>query len=201
MPPGSSRTYRPLLSAFFVLHFGSVLAYVAPFGSGVLARAAGAPGLRVEVVAARAVARAAPITSGWLDMTAARQHWALFAPDPVRWTPALEVVAWYAPHEGASAAWHADSILLAGPSQRPYPHLVDRRAERVQFWLGYETVGPLYRPFYAAYLCRTLADPLGRAPAGLELEVVWSRVPLPWEGRGEDGELVRQSIGGYTCGG
>lgn len=191
----SRRRQRRLLSSFFVLHFGSVLWYVAPTPPGA------APGTEEEPAAWGGSATtgvldaAAPVAAPWLDMTAARQHWTLFAPHPVRWTPAIEVVAWYPEGDGI---WRPDTLDVEGAPDEAL-ELRDRRAERVHFNLGYEGWGTLYRPFFADYLCRTRTDGGGALPGGLEIRVVWDAVPVPWE-RGAPADHI-QRVGGFTCSG
>lgn len=207
-----SRRTRVLLSLFFLLHFGAVLAYVGPAEPDSLERLPEPLRTPLQAVAPPLVRAAWPVARPYLDLTGARQHWSLFAPDPAAWAASVEVVAYY-PAGGAgdeaaggrpgtrpARAWTADTVLLRGPREVPYPHLVDHRSFRVLYNLGYEGWGAFYRPIFARHLCRTLREEgSGRRPVGVALTSIWEHTRVWWRDPADEPGLYRQPLGGYDC--
>lgn len=207
------RRTRVLLSLFFLLHFGAVLAYVGPAVPDSLERLPEPLRTPLAVVGPPLVRAAWPVARPYLDLTGARQHWTLFAPDPAAWAVSVEVVAYYPAGEmdGTGSAegvdgrdgadgWRADTIRLRGPREVPYPHLVDHRSFRVLYNLGYEGWGAFYRPIFARYLCETLGEDGSGRPAGVSLTSIWEHTRVWWRDPADELPLYRQPLGGYDCG-
>lgn len=203
---------RTLLSAFFLLNFGSVLVYHLPSGRPDVP---GIPPLvtePLEAVLPPLKVAAWPVARRYMDATATRQRWTLFAPYPAEWNVSLDVKAFYPKSghgglEGAEAAegeradrameWVVDSIRVEGAREVPYPHWFRHRSFRIVFNMGYERWGDHYRPVYARHLCRTLRDERGVAPDGVSLTARWTRTTIPW--RDEEPETYEQFLGGFSC--
>lgn len=198
-PGDPGRRARVLLSLLFVVHWGSVAVYLAPSGSdGVESLPAWArPAVEAAAVpVARALARAA---DPWLDLTSTRQHWTLFAPYPANWIPNVTAVVYYPVEDAAGPAWVADTVLLRGGEEAPYPHLLGHRVQRNLYGLGYDgSSGIAYRALLARELCRSLADGRGVLPDGVTLSARWRPIPIPWEG-GPPGAPYVQRMGGFGC--
>jgi len=206
------RRARTLLSLFFLLHLTAVGTYLAPLDPETVAILPQGMREPVQKILPPLVHRAWPVTRHYLDLTATRQHWYLFAPDPAEWSPEIRVVAYFPLEDGEASErsagfasegerlrrWAVDTVRIAGPRRETRPHLWDHRRYRILFNLGYERWGAFYRPFFAAGRCREFRDPRGTPPEGVELLAAWTRTRIPWrEDRGE--ERYVQDLGGYTC--
>jgi hypothetical protein len=193
----SARRYRVLVSLLLLLHLGSVGAHLLPQSEDGLA---GLPAFMrgpVQVVSSAYLRVAWPVAHRYLDLTATRQNWRLFAPDPVDWDVKVHAIAFWKIGPD-SADFVADTVRLPAGGEVPYPHLVRRRETRVLFNLGYEGAGEAYRPFYADWLCRTLPRRDGAGPSGLKLVAYWRPVVAPWSPPPEN-DRAEQSLGGFTC--
>lgn len=191
-----SRRSRTLLTVFFVLHWGAVGTYLLPTERASVELFPGI-GQRITYALAPRLARATwPVARPYLDMTATRQHWTLFAPWPANWENSVRVAPFF-PVPGRDDLWVVDTLVVEGPRERPYPHILDHRTFRVLYNLGYENWGDVYRPYFAREMCRTLRTPDGRAPSGVALVVEWWLMEPPWWER--TGERYRQWLGGYDC--
>ena len=141
--------------------------------------------------------RSWPVARHWLDATATRQRWTLFAPDPADWSAEVEVVAYYLVSDpGEPVRWQADTLAMPGPASDPLPHWTEHRPFRIVFNLGFEDWGSFYRPILARHHCleRVVG---GRRPAGIEMASHWTPLDPPW---GDSMRAVeRQRIGGYSC--
>lgn len=187
---------RAALSVLFVVHWGSVAAYLMPATEAALTDLPAPLAVPVRAVAVPAAAAVEPLASPWLDLTAARQHWGLFAPWPVEWSSSLFAVAYYG--EPGGGAWSADTVWTAGPREDPYPHWWDHHRYRLIFNMGFETWGSVYRPHRARWLCRTLRSADGRAPDGVRLVAVWEWTRVPWLAP-DPRSPYEQFLGGFTC--
>ena len=95
-----------LLSLFFLLHWGSVAAYVLP---GTEAGLDALPAWMVppaRAVLPRYVHNVWPVARPYLDLTSTRQSWALFAPNPSHRVSSIDVVSYVpaSPERGGSGA-------------------------------------------------------------------------------------------------
>ncbi len=154
----------------------------------------------LQEIVYRVVPRVAPVTwpvaRHYLDITGTRQHWTLFAPWPANWKSSVMVAPFF-PEEGHSDRWRVDTLVVEGPYERPYPHVLDHRTFRILYNLGYENSGTVYRPYFAREMCRTLRTDAGVAPDGVSLMIDWWLMSAPWLGEGD--EYYRQWLGGFDC--
>lgn len=194
-PGGRSRR---ALTAFFLLHWGAVLAWVLPGTPEALEPLPDWMEPTVSAVLPPVLRWVRPVAEPYWDLTATRQTWTLFAPSPAEWVSSVRVVPFFpAAAEGGAARWVADTLLLEGPEQVPYPHLLRHRTYRVLWNLGYEAWGTSYRALFAREMCRTLRTADGRAPDGVVLLDRWTRIPVPWAGGAPD--VYDQRLGGFDC--
>lgn len=191
----SRRSLQAWLSAFFIIHWMSVAAYVLPATKEAMEPLPDWLEPLASAVIPRAVRWTSPVTAPYLDLTGVRQHWTLFAPRPAEWAPSIRVVPYFA---SADSGWVRDTLTLRGPREQGRPHVLHHRTHRVLFNLGYESWGRSYRGHFAAGLCRTLVDLQGRGPQGLELVAEWYPIGLPWA-PGEVPSNYRQRLGGFDC--
>lgn len=197
-PEARGRLGRVLLSLFFVLHWGAIAAYLLPVDDEALEPLPA--WMRPVAAAAIPPARAAwPLARPYLDLTGTRQHWTLFAPEPADWVPSVRVVAHF-PEVHAGTGWRADTVLVRGPREAAYPHLLHHRTYRVLFNIGYEAWGVQYRRLFAREMCRSLPDAAGHPPAGVELMATWHSMPLPWRDEAPARAPYEQWLGGFDCG-
>ncbi len=192
--PLPGRRTRLLLSLLLLLHWGSVCWYLAPTSrAGVEALPAWLqPG--AGLLFPGVLPRAAPVAGAWLDLTATRQHWTLFAPWPANWASSIRAVPYF---PDAHGGWYADTVIVRGAPEAPYPHVLHHRTYRILFNLGYDGFGAQYRPYFARALCRSLRTAGGEGPEGVALEAVWEATVAPWEEGAP--EPYRQRLGGYRC--
>ncbi len=193
---GGSRRQRVILSIFFVVHWGAVFTYVLPQERESLDLLPGWARAVALWTIPRAVNNAWPVAKPYLDITATRQTWTLFAPWPANWKSSIRVVPYF-PVPGSDALWVADTVVLQGSVERPYPHILGHRTYRILYNMGYDDWGVGYRPHFARELCRSLRTTDGRAPDGLSLLAVWWPLTPPWEGT--PGDRYDQFLGGFDC--
>lgn len=190
----AGRRSRALLSFFFLLHWGAVCAYLLPGTRAALEPLPEALRVPATLVFPRMVRAVWPVARPYLDLTATRQHWMMFAPDPADWTPSVEVVPHFEVEDGG---WRADTLRLRGPREAGYPHFLDHRTFRVLFNLGYEDWGAWYRPWFAREMCRSIVNPAGGTPEGVALLARWDPIRPPWEEPGRAPYV--QWMGGFDC--
>jgi hypothetical protein len=191
------RSTRLVLTALLLLHWGSVAAFLLPVDPR-SADAVPAP-LRapIRAVLVPLAYRSWPLARHWLDATATRQHWTLFAPDPADWSADVEVVTYHLLNDaGEPVRWQMDTLSLPGPASDPLPHWTEHRPFRIVFNLGYEDWGAFYRPLLARRFCREHAVD-GRLPAGVSLSAHWVPLDPPWADSTRT--PVRQELGGFSC--
>ncbi len=189
---------RILLSVFIVLHWGSVAAWILP---GTKASLQPLPRWIREPAAAvfpPYVHGVWPVAGPYLDLTATRQNWMMFAPTPANWVSTVEVVAYFPVGHGRHA-WLPDTLVLRGGREVPYPHLLHHRSYRILYNLGYKDWGAYYRPIFAREMCREIRDAHGDHPAGVVLRADWARIRVPWEAPAAT-DTYYQRMGGYSCG-
>jgi hypothetical protein len=144
------------------------------------------------------VRRLQPLAGPYLELTATRQNWRLFAPWPADWKGSLEVVPYFpVPGSDDQPGWQADTLRIRGPMEVPYPHLLHHRTYRILFNMAYVGWGEAYRPHFAREMCRTLRTRDGRAPDGVSLVAEWRYIRPPWSA--ESVPSYRQRMGGFDC--
>jgi len=186
---------RRLLTVLLILHWGAVADYVLPATREALDPLPAWLEPAVAAVVPRVVRWTSPITLPYLNLTATRQTWTLFAPYPAEWTNSVRVVPYFPAADGEG--WVADTLVLRGPREAPYPHILHHRSFRVMWNLGYERWGAWYRPLFAREMCRTLRDRGGRAPQGVLLLNRWTPIQIPWAKR--ESSVYDQRLGGFDC--
>lgn len=214
---GGSRRARLLLSFFFVLHWGAVAVYILPKERSSLELLPDPLEETAFWVIPRLVRAAWPVAQPYVDMTATRQHWTLFAPWPASWSSSIRVVPFF-PVAGTDTLWQADTVEIQGPVERGPPYFLHHRTYRLLYNLGYDSWGTFYRPFFAREMCRSLQARDGRTPSGLSLVAEWRYLVPPWEGEGarpeasplrspsvnhtdtgDEAAFYRQWLGGFDC--
>lgn len=188
---------RRWLSIFFVVHWWAVLAYVVPSTRAGIEPLPDWLEPAVAVVAPRAVRWTSVVTVPYLDLTATRQHWTLFAPDPAGWVQSLRVVPYFPTDE--DSVWVADTLTFQGPRELEHPHVLNHRTFRLFYNMGYVDWGAAYRGHFAREMCRTLRDRAGGAPDGVEFFADWYPMWAPWVEPWYDEDVYRQRLGGWDC--
>ena len=190
------RATRIVLTLLFLIHWGSVAAFLLPVDPASLAPLP--PPARAPLAAVIPLAyRSWPVARQWLDATSTRQRWTLFAPDPADWSADVEVVEYYLTSAaGQPPRFEARSVEVAGPADDPLPHWTEHRPYRIVFNLGYDQWGAFYRPLFARRICRDHGSD-GKRPAGVALTVRWEPLDPPWADSVRAPE--RQRLGGWSC--
>ncbi len=205
---------RIALTGAIVFHLAAVGSELAPTTAGSLEYLPDL--LRPPVRAVLPVTRfISEYTAWYLDILLLRQSWDLFGPDPVAWSQSLEVTVFYPTggaraqagtndtpgaalgSVGSTAAWTADRVFLYGAPERPLPHWLDHREDRVTHNLG-SPGWEGYVPILGAYLCRSVPARDGRRPAALSLANLWEETKVSWRPVSSPG-TQRQELGGHTC--
>ena len=180
---------RAVLSLLFVVHWGAVGTLIV-LDTAAQRRLPSALRPGVDGALAPAARLGWPIARVWLDATASRQHWMLFAPAPSDWAVSTLAIVSY----GGAVQ---DTLVVPGAAEDPLPHWNRPRTYDLAFNLAYEGTGTFYRTVEARRLCRGLRR--DDAPAErLTLGIYWRPLDAPWADPPR--APFYQEVGRFDCG-